>query len=199
MSVIEVPITRPLEKGALNPEIALLLLRRYFEPGMLLLDPFGWPPIFHQAGRDFGFNIISVDLRRGVDVCHLPFRDGVFDGCVSHPPYWDARKYSDSPGALENAKKYELYISKMRKAIEEITRVVERGRLLIVVGDRRKRGILYPIHADIIILCREVGWDLYDLLIVRSSLFSVKVPLFTKPGSKPPCISHCYALIFDHG
>ncbi len=198
MSILELPITRPPEPGSLDPEVALVLLRRFFKSGQRLLDPFGYPPIFEEAARELGIKVVSTDLRTGVDARELPFPDRFFDGCVAHPPYWDARRYSDDPRDLSNAPRYVDYIDGMRQIIGEITRVVRPGgRLLIVVGDRRKGGSLYPIHADILNLARFYDWTPIDILILRGVLLAIRIPGYLKPGSKPPVIAHQYILVFD--
>jgi len=197
LSILELPISRPPEAGCLDPEVALILLRRFFRKGQRLIDPFGYPPVFEEAAREFGIEVESTDIRAGVDVRCLPFGDEEFDGCVAHPPYWDARRYSDNPGDLSNARSYEDFLEGMSQGLREITRVVKPGgTLLLVTGDRRKGGELYPIHADLIFIARGLGWRLIDIMILRIALTAIRMPGYLKPGSKPPFITHVYCLIF---
>ena len=195
MSIIELPITRPPERGCIDPEWATILLRRFFKLGDRLIDPFGYPPVAEEVGRQLGIEVVSTDIRTGIDARKLPFKNGEFDGAFAHPPYWDAIKYSEDPRDLSNAKTYGEYLKGMKEVLKELWRVVKRGgTLLLIVGDRRKRGRFYPIHADLIVASREIGWELRDILIIRSMMHAVG---YNKPGSKPPFISHIYCLILQ--
>jgi len=197
MSVIELPITRPPEGGSLDPEVALILLRRFFKRGDVLLDPFGEPPVFEMVGKELGIKIVSTDIRRGVDVRDLPFDDNEFDGVVAHPPYWDARKYSNNPRDLSNAKTYEEFLKGMEDALKEIRRVMKNNKTLILItGDRRKGGRLYPIHADLIMIARKIGFKIQDILILRGILHKIRSGGYCKPHSKPSLLGHIYCLVF---
>jgi DNA modification methylase len=150
-----------------------------------------------MPAKDPGITVTSTDIRTGVDVRALPFNDEEFDGCVAHPPYWDARRYSDDPRDLSNTRTYEEFLKAMTQALNEIRRVTKMGgTLLIITGDRRKGGVLYPIHADLAVIARQTGWELLDILVLRSVLHAIKTPRYSRPGSKPPFIGHAYCLVF---
>jgi site-specific DNA-methyltransferase (adenine-specific) len=61
---------------------------------------------------------------------------------------------------------YESFLGELEKVWQEVYRVlVPGGRLVCVVGDvcvsRRKFGrhLVFPLHADICVLCRKIGFD----------------------------------------
>jgi DNA modification methylase len=85
---------------------------------------------------------------------------------VTSPPYWNLKKYPERPGQLGNENDYEAFLGDIRKVFSECYRtLVPGGRLVCVVGDvclsRRKHGRhhIIPLHADITIMCREIGFD----------------------------------------
>ncbi len=85
---------------------------------------------------------------------------------VTSPPYWNLKRYNETPEQLGHIDDYELFLSEIEKVWREIFRVlVPGGRLVCVVGDvcvsRRKFGrhLVFPLHADICVLCRKIGFD----------------------------------------
>jgi len=85
---------------------------------------------------------------------------------VTSPPYWNLKPYNKTQGQLGNIKNYEHFLDELDNCWRECFRVlVPRGRLVIVVGDvllsRRKhhRHQAVPLHADIQIRCRRLGFD----------------------------------------
>jgi DNA modification methylase len=85
---------------------------------------------------------------------------------VTSPPYWTLKPYNRIQGQLGNIKGYEHFLDQLDMCWRECFRVlVPRGRLVIVVGDvllsRRKheRHQAVPLHADIQIRCRRLGFD----------------------------------------
>jgi DNA modification methylase len=85
---------------------------------------------------------------------------------VTSPPYWTLKPYNKIQGQLGNIKGYEHFLDELDRCWRECFRVlVPRGRLVIVVGDvllsRRKheRHQAVPLHADIQIRCRRLGFD----------------------------------------
>ena len=85
---------------------------------------------------------------------------------VTSPPYWSLKRYEDVPGQLGHIEDYEAFLGELAKVWQEAYRVlVPGGRLVVVVGDvavaRRKFGrhLVFPLHADIQVLCRKIGFD----------------------------------------
>lgn len=85
---------------------------------------------------------------------------------VTSPPYWNLKQYPDRPGQLGNSPDYEAFLDSLREVFTECYRVlVPGGRIACVVGDvclsRRAAGRhrVVPLHADIAVFCRKMGFD----------------------------------------
>jgi len=85
---------------------------------------------------------------------------------VTSPPYWNLKRYNENPDQLGHVNDYESFLSELEKVWREAFRViVPGGRLVCVVGDvcvsRKKFGrhLVFPLHADICVLCRKIGFD----------------------------------------
>ena len=86
---------------------------------------------------------------------------------VTSPPYWILKRYNEDPHQMGHIPDYEQFLDELTKVWEEVYRVlVPGGRLVCVVGDvclsRRKnkgRHVVVPLHADICVRCRKIGFD----------------------------------------
>ncbi len=85
---------------------------------------------------------------------------------LTSPPYWILKKYPEGPDQLGNMGDYESFLAELNKVWEGCYRVlVPGGRLVCVVGDvclsRRENGrhLVVPLHADIAVACRKLGFD----------------------------------------
>ena len=85
---------------------------------------------------------------------------------LTSPPYWNLKKYKDNPDQLGHIDQYEKFLSELEKVWKEAYRVlVPGGRLVCVVGDvcvsRRSFGrhLVFPLHADICVICKKIGFD----------------------------------------
>jgi DNA modification methylase len=85
---------------------------------------------------------------------------------VTSPPYWNLKRYNDTPGQLGHIADYETFLAELNKVWREAFRVLTPGgRLVCVVGDvcrsRREFGrhVVFPLHADICVACRKIGFD----------------------------------------
>jgi modification methylase len=85
---------------------------------------------------------------------------------VTSPPYWSLKRYNECEGQMGHIEDYEEFLSELNKVWCEAYRVlVPGGRIVIVVGDvavsRRDFGrhLVFPLHSDIQVQCRKVGFD----------------------------------------
>lgn len=85
---------------------------------------------------------------------------------VTSPPYWTLKEYRDHPGQMGHIAEYEEFLEELSQVWREVYRVlVPGGRLVCVVGDvclsRRSFGrhVVVPLHADIAVTCRKIGFD----------------------------------------
>lgn len=85
---------------------------------------------------------------------------------VTSPPYWNLKRYNENPDQLGHINDYESFLCELENVWREVFRVlVPGGRLVCVVGDvcvsRRRFGrhLVFPLHADICVLCRKIGFD----------------------------------------
>jgi site-specific DNA-methyltransferase (adenine-specific) len=111
------------------------------------------PPATHR--------LINGDAR---DLSFLP--DGSVHLVVTSPPYWNLKRYVENPDQLGHIKDYEAFLAELNKVWRHVFRVlVPGGRLVCVVGDvcvsrkRFGRHLVFPLHSDICVLCRRIGFD----------------------------------------
>ncbi|HNK04221.1 MAG TPA: site-specific DNA-methyltransferase [Accumulibacter sp.] len=105
--------------------------------------------------------LINADSR---DLAFLP--DGSIHLVVTSPPYWNLKRYNEHPDQLGHIQDYEAFLGELEKVWRHAYRVlVPGGRLVCVVGDvcvaRRDFGrhLVFPLHADICVICRRIGFD----------------------------------------
>lgn len=85
---------------------------------------------------------------------------------LTSPPYWTLKVYNRHPGQLGEIVEYERFHDELTRVWSHAYRVLlPGGRLVCVVGDvclsRRQNGrhVVMPLHADIIVRCRRLGFD----------------------------------------
>jgi modification methylase len=85
---------------------------------------------------------------------------------VTSPPYWTLKRYNEHECQLGHVEDYEEFLHALETVWRECLRIlVPGGRLVCVVGDvclsRREFGrhVVVPLHADICVICRHLGFD----------------------------------------
>ena len=85
---------------------------------------------------------------------------------VTSPPYWNLKRYNENPDQLGHIDNYEFFILELARVWRHVYRIlVPGGRLVCVVGDvcvaRRNFGrhLVFPLHSDISVTCRKIGFD----------------------------------------
>ncbi len=76
------------------------------------------------------------------------------------------KRYNENDNQLGHIDDYETFLDELEKVWRHVLRVlVPGGRLVCVVGDvcvsRREFGrhLVFPLHADIVVRCRKMGFD----------------------------------------
>ena len=103
---------------------------------------------------------------------------------VTSPPYWNLKRYNENPDQLGHIQDYEAFLCELEKVWRHVYRIlVPGGRLVCVVGDvcvaRRDFGrhLVFPLHADICVICRRIGFDNLNPIIwhkIANASYEVK-------------------------
>jgi modification methylase len=112
---------------------------------------------------------------------------------VTSPPYWNLKRYNENPDQLGHIQEYEAFLGELEKVWRHVFRIlVPGGRLVCVVGDvcvaRRNFGrhLVFPLHADISVICRRIGFDnLNPIVWHKIANASYEVPNGSKFLGKP--------------
>lgn len=119
-----------------------------------------WQP-FGETMSTTSHRLINGDAR---DLSFL--NDESVHLVITSPPYWSLKRYNEHPDQLGHIHDYEKFLSELDKVWRHVFRVlVPGGRLVCVVGDvcvaRRNFGrhLVFPLHADICVICRRIGFD----------------------------------------
>jgi DNA modification methylase len=119
-----------------------------------------------QSGTHGITEPVRVQLRLGDarDLSWLP--DESVHLIVTSPPYWTLKRYNEHRGQLGHVSDYERFLDELDQVWQHVYRVlVPGGRLVCIVGDvclsRREHGrhVVMPLHADITVRCRKIGFD----------------------------------------
>ena len=85
---------------------------------------------------------------------------------VTSPPYWNLKEYNNTKNQLGHIDDYEEFLAELKKVWDECFRIlIPGGRLVCIVGDvcmsrsQHGRHRVMPLHADICVQCRKVGFD----------------------------------------
>ncbi len=119
-----------------------------------------------NTGTLAGNRITTHRLIQGDTRCLSFVEDESVHLAVTSPPYWNLKRYNENPAQLGHISDYESFLFELNKVWKEVYRIlVPGGRLVCVVGDvclsRREHGrhLVMPLHADIAVLCRKIGFD----------------------------------------
>jgi len=131
------------------------------------------------------------------DARNLGLQNESIDCVITDIPYASMIKYSNLAEDMSTIEDYNLFLDEIQKSFNEIWRVLKKDKYCTIfvadyrVGAARK---IYPLHADVINIMREIGFTLFDLYVwryYRSGLF--------RPFGKRPFQAmnvHSYILVF---
>lgn len=132
-----------------------------------------------QSDTSTTHRLIEGDAR---DLSFLP--DESVHLIVTSPPYWNLKRYNDHPEQMGHISDYEAFLAELEKVWRHSYRVlVTGGRLVCVVGDvcvSRKsfgRHVVFPLHSDIAVQCRKIGFDNLNPIIwhkIANASYEVK-------------------------
>jgi len=89
------------------------------------------------------------------------------DMIYTSPPYWDVEFYDEHPDQLGYKKSYEQFLAGIKRILTECYRVLKPDKYCIFnINDFRKEGRYYMYHASIAKLMLDVGFRLWDMIIV---------------------------------
>ena len=97
--------------------------------------------------------------------------DESIDLVITSPPYWHIKDYGVE-GQIGYGQSLHEYLKSLYAVFKECYRVLKGGtKLCINIGDQFARSIVYgaykviPIHAEIICMCEEIGFDYMGAII----------------------------------
>lgn len=151
MSIFRQPYERHDHRGGLDSALVYYLLSKYGQEDQWWLEQFPGGETVKKIAEQLGIKMVAPSFEDGYDARDIPDFEKEFLGILSHPPYWRAIKYSESPRDLSNCATYEEFLEEWEKCITEAERVLKPGGwLIIITGDVRRARILYPLHSDTI-------------------------------------------------
>jgi len=121
------------------------------------------------------YSIICGDSMKEID----RLENSSFDLCVTSPPYWDIlnmkrtvdandlkKGYSKKEKDLGNITDYLEFINSMKKLFLKIKDKLKPDSYCVInVMDIRKKDRFYPLHMDLIVALKEIGYKLDDIII----------------------------------
>lgn len=131
------------------------------------------------------------------DARTLPLRSHSVDAIVTDIPYADMIQYSQLPADLSTISDYEAFLNELGRAFDEMRRVLKPNRYCAVfVADYRiaRSRVILPLHADVILLMQEHGFELFDLYVWRYYLSGSFRPFGARPYQAMNV--HSYILVF---
>lgn len=119
-----------------------------------------------ERAKSQGGSEVKIHLRVG-DAREMDWiPDSSVHLVVTSPPYWTLKKYRENPAQMGHIEEYEEFLDELDRVWRHVYRVlVPGGRLVCVVGDvclsRKQHGrhLVMPLHADIVVRCRKIGFD----------------------------------------
>jgi len=152
-SVWKLPATRPRGygshefRGNTPPDVIVQCLRRYTQPGDLVLDCMAGSGTTVDVCQALGRRVIASDIKgwrpdiSAVDAENVTLNEPS-DFVFMHIPYLGIYEYTNEPDDLSRMKLTDFEM-KLDRIIAHVTEALKPGRFLaILVGDVRKQGLI---------------------------------------------------------
>ena len=177
-------------RGNWSPYIPRNLILRYSNEGDLVLDQFAGSGTTLIEAKLLNRNAFGVDINpNAIKLCksavnfdcmsksHISIRKGsaqklVFlssesvDLIATHPPYADIIKYSDGLTGDLSQQPVKKFIEAMKPVAAESFRVLKKGKICaFLIGDVRKKGVLYPLGFELMNVFINAGFSLKEIVI----------------------------------
>lgn len=127
-----------------------------------------------ETNSETSFQIFNTNA---LEIPRLLKRESI-DLCVTSPPYWDillqkrtadhkeARNYGDDNEDLGLIRDYGQFIDTLGAIFAGVFQTLKNGKYCLVnVMDLRKRDKFFPLHIDLAVKMREIGYQFDDLII----------------------------------
>lgn len=98
--------------------------------------------------------------------------------CITSPPYWNilnqkrtadgksVRNYGSDPADLGNIENYATFLGLLKKVFAGVyTALISGAYCIVIVMDLRKKANFYPLHMDLTIKLKELGFTFDDMII----------------------------------
>jgi len=124
--------------------------------------------------------------------------DESIDLIFTSPPYWDLEFYDDNPAQIGYNHTYDEFLDGIERIAKESLRVLKPGKLAVInVNDFRKDGKFYAYHMDLTRRFLNVGFELFDIIIMVWSPQSIRSIFATQvEESKITGKVHEYLIVF---
>ncbi len=114
-----------------------------------VLDPMEGGGTSREVCADMGITYAGFDLHSGTD----SLRDEIgseYDLIFWHPPYHDMKTYSEDTRDLSRAGSLAMFQQQLRIGYQRFFECLSPGgRLVILMGDLRRRGVYEPLTIDV--------------------------------------------------
>lgn len=141
--------------------------------------------------------LVSEQICLCADARFLPIASNTVDAIITDIPYADMVRYSDLPSDLSTIGDYDKFLLELGKSFDEMARVLKTERYCVIfVADYRiaRSRVILPLHADVIAMMQERGFELFDLYIWRYYRSGSFRPFGARPFQAMNI--HTYILVF---
>lgn len=177
-------------RGNWSPYIPRNLILRYSNEGDMVLDQFAGSGTTLIEAKLLNRNAFGVDINpSAIRLCksainfdcvsksHIAIRKGnaqklfflgseTIDLIATHPPYADIIKYSEGLSGDLSHLSVKKFIEEMEPVAVESFRVLKKGKICaFLIGDVRRKGVLYPLGFELMNVFINAGFSLKEIVI----------------------------------